>query len=487
MTYRHCGLSFVLLTTVAGLLRAQDAVELDHAAGVVRVVRVRSGGRTDTLVVGSGATVAVRPGHPIELRVVGTNTALYDYGTETETERRSLLDPLRTFLAPIEPYLPSLLGAVLAHAKEMNGGVVTALPTRVDLSMPFEVQQTVTMASRVERDLVTIDEAVHGPQGLHRAMALSLATLERMRAGGPVELLATALRDSLGLAVDRCGARKGVVGWPVAGRLLDAATDLIPANRELEQSLLQSKAALGEERYADLRVTIERIGGSATEAAGDYRDLTDAAYETEAFAIHVASACTTWRGARIELGSNERRLVTFTVTTQSAVELSRVASLGSASARVTLVPDRLLQPSLGAAVLYAPGARYPRYGTRPVTGGEEIFRRGTEDDRFDWALTLGLAWRGLGANPLGRPKRALWLPEVMVNPTGHLRAFGVGVGASWSFVKVGTGVLWSRHTLLEGQQTGDVLPDKESLRTGDSYRSPRVYFNLSVVGVLPFD
>jgi hypothetical protein len=318
-------------------------------------------------------------------------------------------------------------------------------------------------------------------------MALSLATLERMRAGGPVERLATALRDSLGLAVDRCGARKGAVGWPVAGRLLDAASDLIPANRELEQSLVRSKAALGDDRYADLRATIERIGSSGGEAAGDYRSLTDAAYETEAFAIHVASACATWRGGELQLGSNERRLVAFSVSTQSAQELSRVASLGDASARVTLVPDRLLQPSLGAAVYYAPDARYARYGTRAVPGGEEIFRRGSEDDRFDWAITLGLAWRGLGANPLGRPTRALWLPEIMVNPAGHLRAFGVGIGASWSFVKLGTGILWSRHTVLDRQRPGDILPGKESLQTSDSYRSPKLYFNISVVGVMPFD
>jgi hypothetical protein len=75
----------------------------------------------------------------------------------------------------------------------------------------------------------------------------------------------------------------------------------------------------------------------------------------------------------------------------------------------------------------------------------------------------------------------------MVNPPGNLRAFGVGVGASWSFVKLGTGVLWSRHTVLDGQRPGDILPDKESLRTTDTYRSPMLYFNLSVVGVLPFD
>ncbi len=487
MAFRPCAFLLSLCVLAAHTLQAQDAVELDHATGRIRVIRPRSAARTDTVVVASGATVAVRPGHAIELRVVGTNTALYNYGTETETERSSLLDPLKSFLAPIEPYLPSLLGTVLSHAKEMNGAAATELPTKIDFTMPAELQQTVTMAGRVERDLVIIDEAVHGPQGLHRAMALSLATLERMRAGGPVELLATALRDSLGLDVDRCGAHQGAVGWPVAGRLLEAASDLIPANRELEQSLVRSKSALGDERYADLRATIERIGNSGGEAAGDYRNLADAAYETEAFAIHVASACATWRGGQIELGSNERRLVAFSVSTQSASELSRVASLGDAAARVTLVPDRLLQPSLGAAVYYAPGARYARYGTRTVTGGEEIIRRGTEDDRFDWAITLGLAWRGLGANPLGRPTRALWLPEIMVNPTGHLRAFGVGIGASWSFVKLGAGVVWSRHTVLDRQHPSDILPDKESLQTTDSYRSPKLYFNLSVVGVLPFD
>jgi hypothetical protein len=137
---------------------------------------------------------------------------------------------------------------------------------------------------------------------------------------------------------------------------------------------------------------------------------------------------------------------------------------------------------VGLSLLAAPGATYPRFGARTpaVGGGTEVYQSGTQDLRFSWGLTLGLTWRGLGSTSQGQAPLALWFPEITVNPTGNLKAFGLGAAVSWSIVKLGGGVLWTRHLVLDRLVNGQGIPNPDFLTTRPSYRSPNLYISLSV-------
>ena len=53
-------------------------------------------------------------------------------------------------------------------------------------------------------------------------------------------------------------------------------------------------------------------------------------------------------------------------------------------------------------------------------------------------------------------------------------------------MKFGGGVMWTRHTTLDGQQMGGSLDSKDDLKTKDAYGNPNGYVSISIVGWEPF-
>jgi hypothetical protein len=77
---------------------------------------------------------------------------------------------------------------------------------------------------------------------------------------------------------------------------------------------------------------------------------------------------------------------------------------------------------------------------------------------------------------------ALSVPELIVNPFDSFRGIGVGVGASYAFLKLSTGALWIRNTVLDGHSAGDVLADPALLKTMPAY-TPRFFISLGLYNV----
>jgi hypothetical protein len=462
-------------------VHAQATLEVDHATGRVRLISPSRRG-ADTTEAVNGGILRVRPGLRVEVRVVGTNTALYHHSQATERVEQSQMDPVRSFLAPLRPLLPGVVAGLVGAERSLPGQRPSMLPELTETG-PEAIRKAAIAGRRVELNLARIDEAVHGPAGLNRGLTMTLLTLERMRTGAAVEPAARALADTLGLPVRPCEERPAG-RWKVTTGLLETLDDLVSARRELATWQRESRGLLATGHYGGLADSLELLNESSGVVVDGYEGFATAAYRVEALATQVAAACAQWTGGSVELRAGARAVVSVTIEPRADPEIARVADPATRGYEVTLVPDRLVQPTLGATMLYAPGATYSRYGTRnPGDGTAQVYRRGSADERFGYGVTLGVTWRGLGASAEGRPERALWLPEVTVDPRDDVRALGVGAAASWSFVKVGVGVVWIRHRELVGQRVGDIIGGPELLRADRTYRSPKVYLSLGVFGM----
>jgi hypothetical protein len=125
------------------------------------------------------------------------------------------------------------------------------------------------------------------------------------------------------------------------------------------------------------------------------------------------------------------------------------------------------------------------YSTRKAGDAYEIVQSDLQDSRFTYGLSLGLTWRGLDHRD-GRGF-AIMAPELTVNPSDDVKAVGVGVGLTfWKIVKLGGGLLWTKHKALDGQAPGDTLAAEGDLRLKDAYGRPNPYFSVSIVGWPPF-
>ena len=104
------------------------------------------------------------------------------------------------------------------------------------------------------------------------------------------------------------------------------------------------------------------------------------------------------------------------------------------------------------------------------------------DQRFGWALSLSLTpFGGL----LDRNQPTPWL-DLSVNPSDDVRGLGVGGAVSLRFIKVGTGLLWTKHIELNGQHVGQRLGTESDLRTRQTYGRGHWYLSVSLIGIPPF-
>ena len=129
---------------------------------------------------------------------------------------------------------------------------------------------------------------------------------------------------------------------------------------------------------------------------------------------------------------------------------------------MTVLPDWLARPALGLAMLHSEESEFPKLATRAAGERFEVIGSDWQDSRFTYGLTLGLTWRFLDWR--ATDGAALWIPEFTINPTSDIRAVGVGIAFSWwKIVKVGTGLLWTKHKAFD-RRAGDFLDHAEDLR-----------------------
>ncbi len=489
---RCCASIILALAGGAGRLAAQSVLEYDHATRQARLIEVH-GATADTTPLAPGTRKEVRTPARVQIRVSNTNTALYRF-SERAVAAAPQVEPLRSFMGTLKPYLPEvalLTGGVRASGGRRGEATVarSILPSELSSGVSVGVERAWAAGRRAELDVATIDHAVYGARGLQQTHTLTLLALEQMRTGQGVAQAAASLRDSLQLTGDGCASGARTRQLPVTLALAEALEDLSRARFDLQQSVLQNYEGLsGYAGFGGLPDSLMRIGRAADSASADYERLLNVAYQVETLALIAAYACPTWTGGNVRVNGNTEQTITLSIDPRTEPELARVADRGNAAYTVTLAPRWTVRPSLGASFLVAPNGTFSKFGARTTaTGGTtEVFESAIQDSRFSWGVTLGFTWRGLSIGREQRPTMAFWLPELTVNPTGDIKSFAVGGGISTRFLKLGAGLIWIRHSELVDLTLGQTLPNKDFLRVRDSYRSPKLYFSLSVFDWPPF-
>lgn len=466
-------LASILVTSLATRAEAQTAVvEFDHGTDAARLIVTRAG-TADTTSLGTAPVVRLHRSIPVEVRVVNTNTALYDLSRSSTREPLPEAQSVRSFVGRVAPYMAPLQStATNAIRGRGTGEKSVSEPSAETISA---ARETMALAIRgAEESLVRVDAALYGPTGLQSNLTAALLALEQMRLGVAPERASAPLRKALNLG-EPCG-HEAPVRLPTAQQLLSALSDLVYTTQEL-RTAVTGPSYEEEPRWRRLRDSASAVERRAESALADFEPLVANAYRVERLVGIVASACSHW-SAGVSRGSlTEGRTVTIQVVPRTEVETGRLADRSAATYTVAIQPKALLRPALAVGGLAVPDARFGRYATREVDGGVEVYESGTRDARFALGGTFGLTWAGLDR----RESRgfAVWIPEVAVT-VGDAQGAGIGAGVSWNFLKLGAGAMWMRHTALDGVSVGDVLADESEMRTIDRYGPPNLYISLSV-------
>jgi hypothetical protein len=470
---RRARVGLAVLCVAAALpLAAQErrgVVEIDHASGEARFI-LTAGGRTDTTQVGRNPTVRVPRGTPVEVRVVGTNTALYRYRSAQEKVPVPDLESVKSLIIRSAPYMPEL--RAVAAAIDGRGGEDAKEAMMALAEADRRAIEDAT--TRVNFAVGKVDRAVQGRAGMRQVQSAVLYSLGRMRAGDRPEDAAAPLNALLAQPV-RCGADTPV-NLTSTQDLLAGAFEVARAQSDLSEAV----AGPGyfdflpwREAYDSARVVDDR----AKAVLDDYEELATAAYQLERLVGVVAGACSRHTVGTLRLTAGSGQTMTVEAVPRGEPEFARVAAFDAMSWTVTVQPRVTVSPSLSIGGLAAPQGRFPIYGTASGGGGTTVAQTGTTDARFTVAGMLGVTWGPLDMR--SRNGIAVWLPEVVVG-TGRTPTFGVGTAVSWSYVRLGVGAAWMRHRALDGMAVGTVIADPSELRVSDTYGKPRTYVTLSI-------
>jgi hypothetical protein len=491
---------------------APTRLTLDHKTGQAFL---KIPGKTPTPVE-SGDRKRAPKKRKIVVQIENTNTALYSYAaTATEVEPDEIA-ALRGFLGGLKPYLTEaatrIAGAdfALREEKAFAANRVTPLVERYEA--------IVVSLKEIVKQLQRLDRAVSGDDGLEDTEARASTTLNAMAWGEPAprklagELCAeicgrfedTDVPDK----TDRCSPPAQTTRRLTAvrelteafsallrelskwakddpGRLLQDVSrvsrlsDLTPVERKAIRDLRVKVTAIATDEH------VEEVIAAAKKARDDAPTVNAAAGEVETLAKRVIEARDTWCSEPIEISAMVGKEVSVEVTAQTDPELGHRPPLRF---HATLLPNWPVRPALGLTLLGSPDSRFPQYVTKEAGMGFQIVQSGEQDSRFTYGLTLATTWQGLDRRDERNKRWAIWFPEVTINPSDDVRAFGLGAGVSfWKILKIGGGILWTKHKVLVGQSPGDILPTADALRLRDAYGKPdKWYVGISLIGWPPF-
>jgi hypothetical protein len=398
--------------------------------------------------VADGGAIRAQAGHDVLVRVTGASSALYRCTLTQDTIPGAALDTVRSFLASLGPYLPEL-------ATELAEG---AMPAR-----PAAPPDALTEAAA--RQLAAVDSLLHGPAGLSAASSLTLRALDALARGetssGDV---ARSPRSSLA----------GTGACDADCRRLSLASRMLTAFQGLDTLLM----ALHQDPQAPKAATT-----AVTAALKDEAKALDAAYGLEALVRVVLAGSDAMDCGRLSLEPGSARRVGVALAPRREREVARIVH-GTLERRVRVLPDRLIRPAVSVSFMWAPGQKYATFGARTAGGVTAVDTAGVSDRTFTYGLTLSTTWRGLDGRD--RNRFTLWIPELTINPTDDVRAVALGAGISYAIIKLGTGLVWTRHATLSGVSIGDPLEKGESPRTRETYGGGGWYVSVAVVGWPPF-
>ena len=426
----HAAIIAILAFVGTITTRAQDStiVVIDHAAGVFVDAYRSHDGRHEAIaarnISGIGtSSLTVRTSEPVKVVLRNYVTALWDARATTkefESPDYALYEGLLEELKPYAADVPLLLGIVTADRE--------GVPERATLKV-------------------------------------------------------TAFRDSV-------MALRATTMWKVRGlSLQDALTpEEIADTRRFAAAYLGGSSARPRLRLLDsLAVWYDSLGHARmTKEVSDLREqskvLLTKATQLERALIRLSSIGTSAE-VPLTVRSTWMKGVSATVTIVSSETMS-FAGLDTTLTRysITLLPDPLVRPMSALTVMYWSGTDFATYATGRQTGGYVI--RSSKDDisHFSQGLSFGLSWRFLDFRDVKDKGIALSVPELIVNPFDKFRAIGLGVGVSYTFLKLSVGALWIRNTVLDGRSVGEMIDDPAALRTMSAY-TPRFFVGLGIYNV----
>ena len=454
----------------------------------------------------SGHKVRLRKPAQVRLRVVHTNTGLYDVAIAVDSglpppsaTGNAKPGDVSTFVGLTHSYFATLLGGLTPSGKNRgateNEAPRSTLPDSASTLAGVtdsNMIRTYNVARAMEPHLWATDSVTAGPRSIGFFRGRARAALQHLRdTTVHPESVAQAFRDSVGLrGMQECQA--------ITGDTLGLTRRLVAHHDALKPLYDSLMRGLSDPAFADYRSFRDSLMLFRSRADSSIRNaefLADSARDTEHLVTVVASACSYQESPRHHaVSASASQIFVVKVSRRGESDIAPVAKDLPVPdpVTVTVLPPRpFVPPSVGLSLLAAFGAQFPTYATRtPATGGSqvEIFQPTTTvDARYSWGPTLGLSWRFLDWTE--KKNVAIWLPEITADQaqssSGFL-GFGIGSAISWGPVKLGTGMLWVQHAELIGQNVGDRLPNKDFLQTRNEYGHGKWYVSISVFGVPAF-
>lgn len=484
---------------------SEVVLEFDQTSRALRIPTARDSALIEQL--GPNRFRLRQPG-AVQIRVVHTNTALYEFTTDTAVSALAAAAPLGAFAPRLAPYLPQLFAALIAARAGGHGGVRAAAvaPSMLPDSAPSRyvgTQRALETGHAVERDVRVIDGVVYGDPGIERMRSAMLNALDLIGRNPADTTIAGALRDSLNqqfargrpaASLQNCArVSEGAHGpFGLGDSLRRTATHLRPSAIllavQLADPAVDTLSADG-----DVRARLRALNASADSLLRASDTTVADAYHVENLTAIVATACSRWESDPVHVTAAAGRVVTLKIQPRPDPEIARVAPSASVSTAVTVLPPlSVVEPSIGLSIIAAPGAKFYTYATRvPAAGGGgkvEIYQQSVNDARYSWGVTLGLTWRAqlLPLDWRDRFGVAVWLPDLTVGQDGGANEFGIGSAVSFGVFKIGAGTIWIRHSALNGQNVGDLLPNSGFLQTKMTYGAGKTYISISLFGVPPF-
>lgn len=439
-----------------------------------------------------GATIRVPAGKTVVL-VTGTNTAVFDYQFSTEPVDVPEAKALNAFLESFGPYAVDILRtgreATFAEVAGIDRDLLVALEKAL-VALDREIDGV-----RQRRTQVLGAYAESEAQSLRQAVAAICSSRE-----GCVSLfdgLTSSLLEKYGDVESKLIAVLGKRDAMEAAALrpeLDNEKQLASLEREgaSSDSRHDAVAALIESRQA--RVAFEQdlksLVSSARKALDDSQKVLELVRTLERAALDGLEALPTWTSPPFPISLQKGRKLTLKITPKPIATIASAGRLPKVDLAFTLLPQWSIRPTVGLSLLWADGATYPTFGTAKTSvmvddtavDRFEIVEKDLEDRRATYGLDLGLTARKLCTESGNCP----WL-DVIVNPSDDVRALGLGASYNFGILKIGGGVLWTKHKELAGDlAVGDLLESEGALKTRDSYSGEEFFVSLSVIGWEPF-
>jgi len=406
--------------------------------------------KLDSKTVTEGENLSVKTSKGVRIRVINTNSALYECAVKDTAASVPELDSLSAFLRLLGPYAPDLIRSL----------------------RPLGAVQPPTEVTRTVRWLDSVNIAMHGNTiGLERVRGRSLTMLDSIRTDFSDTGLGTAFQATRFCRDPECNQLKAV------GVLLRALDSLDLAASDLRVFLRRSDEAT-RKKYGELVDPVEKV-------LDDQEKLIAGAYAVEKLAHATVTAKPTIDCKTLHVSWDKGRAFTVDLKPRSDAMLARLATDDPLTFKGTLQPKWRIHPALGLALLYADKAHFPKYGTSKLSGDSvKIVSNGTDDSRVMYGLTLGLSYRlaESGTNP----GISLVPLEFVLNPIGDTKAVGIGAGIAYRLLRLSTGYIFVKHTTLDGQRLDQHLGSADELRTTETYHGGKMYFSLSIVGIPPF-